>query len=137
MEENGYTNTGYTALELVGTNKPYIFRSLGLERIRGKEKKYVESTLFPIGTEVELTSGKFPFDPKTSARYDKSKTTYVIGGKTVRIMSYTWHCEESGFTRGDHCKIHVMEHVSGGSRRRRGARRSTRRSARGRRSTHR
>jgi len=113
-----------TTLILVGTNKPYTLRSLGV-RV-GNSKNFEESTLFPIGTEVELTSGKFPMTDYMNM-YRKSKKTHVIGGKTVRIEGFTTDCEEGKLNKYGGCKIHVIAERTGGTRRGRGGRRSTRR----------
>jgi hypothetical protein len=112
-----------TVLKLVDTNEPYRFRSLGVMTM---DREYVESTLFPIGTEVELTSGKFPLNNYRNL-YNRSNMTHVIGGKTVRIVGFSNDCQEGELNKYGGCQIRVIEHVSGGNRRGRSGRRSTRR----------
>jgi hypothetical protein len=108
-------------LELVSLN-PYKFISTGVLSSDSDGNLY-NSKLFPIGTVVELTEGKFPLvDYKD--RYSKSNKTHVIGGKTVRIISFSDHCSEPN----KNCFIIVNEHTTGGRRSRRSRRRRSRRS---------
>jgi hypothetical protein len=107
-----------TTLELVDSNKPYKFRSLGVWTEERGQAYMRESKLFPIDSVVELTSGKFPLTDYMNL-YVHSKKTHVIGGKTVRIVGMS--VVESG------CEIDVIEDQNGGTRRCRGGRRSTRR----------
>ena len=107
-------------LELDGLN-PYIFRSKGV-LTSGLDPKLYNSKLFPVGTVVELTEGKFPL-VDVDDLYNYSKQTHVIGGKTVRIISFDNDCHEPNIN----CKITVIEHKIGGRRSRRSRRRRSRR----------
>jgi hypothetical protein len=107
-----------TVLRLISRETPYIFESLGLAN-NSKESK-----LFPIGSQVELTSGKFPL---TNYENLKSPKPYIIGGKKVRISGFLDTCvDDEKF--GNNCNIKVVSwDLEGGTRRRRRNRRSRRR----------
>ena len=126
------TTSEYTSLELIKTDPP-VFKSLGRQRISyfipksSNKQQYVQSDLFPIGTEVELTSGKFPIH-EYKGLLDKKE--YVIGGKNVRIIAVSSKGAEDGCSTPHECTIEVKEHQSNGGSRRRARRSSRRRSTR-------
>tara|TARA_B110000858_G_scaffold133169_1_gene151437 strand:- start:194 stop:475 length:282 start_codon:yes stop_codon:yes gene_type:complete len=67
------------------------FESLGIRNIQTGE--YSESTLFPKGTSVELTKGKFPLT-NFKDLFKHSKKLHIIGGKQVKLDSFTISCTE-------------------------------------------
>jgi hypothetical protein len=108
-----------TTLKLEGSNKPYKFTCLGVED--ESTNTFNESDLFPNGTKgLELTSGKFPMTDHMN-RYNKSKKTHVIGGKTVRIVGFSYDCQEGELNKYGGCEISVVkdEEQNGGKRSRR------------------
>jgi len=82
-----------TVLTLQSKQEPYTFKSLG------QPDKFEESTLFPIGSIVELTYGLFPFHSCfTSVSKSVGIGPHIIGGKSVRIIEYTHQCQERWFS---------------------------------------
>jgi hypothetical protein len=105
-----------TTLKLQSITPPYTFISLGY-RPNGSYI-FEESELFPIGSIVTLTSGKFPMTDYTNM-YNHSRLTHVIGGRTVRITSFSDFCKEENLNENTPCEIDVVEDQDGGKRRRR------------------
>jgi len=99
--------------------KNYEFKSLGIRsRIPGE---YAESTLFPKGTEVTLSSGKFPLTDLT----DTNKR-YIIGNKDVILDGFTHGCTGSPVV--NECTITVVKDTpTAGGRRRRKTKKAHRR----------
>jgi len=75
-----------TTLKFISNNN---FESLGCRNHTKNE--YDESTIFPKGTIVELTDGKFPL---TNFRdlFKYSKTYHIIGGKKVKLDGFCISC---------------------------------------------
>jgi hypothetical protein len=112
-----------TTLELVNTEQPYTFKSLGI--YNEKEETYDASTLFPIGTVVELTEGTFPIASFKDA-YEHSKQTHTLGGKQVRLIGNDIACHADELNKYGNCKIKVEAHSTAGGRRNRRNRRTNR-----------
>lgn len=100
-----------TTLKLLNTEKPYEFESMGV--LIG-QNIYKQSSLFPIGTVVKLTSGKFPLDNHKNIR--KSKMTHRIGNKKVRLTGFTSDCEVGYLNKYSPCTIDVVGVKKGGTR---------------------
>lgn len=120
-----YEYANETTLVLCGKhNGRYVFHSKGRQN-QMLGSIYGESSLFPIGSKVELTSGAFPI---TIKHIDHG--VYEMGGKKIKIVSATSECGKESLK----CILRVMPWGAWGGRRgnkRRGTkRRRTKRSTR-------
>ncbi len=77
-----------TTLKLISNNN---FESLGVRNIKTDE--YDESTLFPKGTTVKLTDGKFPLT-NFKDLFEHSNTFHTIGDKQVKLDGFCISCTE-------------------------------------------
>jgi hypothetical protein len=113
MAEEELTGLQLKSVGMDKNNKrSYRFKSLGI--IDPDTEIYSESTLFPIGTEVTIQSGKFPLTDHT----DMGKI-YTIGNKEVILDGFTHDCTGSPVVNG--CEIVVKPPpgpIAGGRRRR-------------------
>jgi len=91
-----------TELVLTTSESPYLFKSLGVRDTTTSE--YVESTLFPIGQVVEITTGAFPINDYD----DIYQKTYVIGGLSVRVVGYTSDCSSAQLNKNAPALIQVV-----------------------------
>jgi len=112
-----------TTLELVNTEQPYTFKSLGI--YNEDKETYDESTLFTKDTMVELTEGTFPIVSFSDA-YEHSKQTHTLGGKQVRLIGNDIACHADKLNQYGKCKIRVEAHSTAGGRRNRRNRRTNR-----------
>jgi len=112
-----------TILELVNTEQPYTFKSLGIYN----KGKYDVSTLFPIDTIVKLTEGTFPIASfKDAYEHSKQTHTLTLGGKQVRLIGNNNACYADTLNKYDKCMIEVEVHSTAGGRRNRRNRRTNR-----------
>ena len=79
-----------TTLELQNDFPPYKFTSLGV--YSDKIRKYVESDIFPKGTECILTDGKFPLTDYTDM-FKHSQKTHTLNDIVVKITAFTNNCQ--------------------------------------------
>jgi len=93
-------------LKLENVNEPYQFRSLGL--YNRETRTFRESTLFPIGSLVNLENGKFPLDDYRDL-FQNSRRTHTIGGIVVEIIEFVVHCQRQYLE--SICEISVRRHV--------------------------
>ena len=122
-----------TELTLISTmdknnKKNYRFKSNGVRNRPSRptpsrpyfESTYSQSTLFPIDTEVTLSSGKFPLTD-----YTDMQKTYTIGNKQVILAGFSPSC--IGIPVVNECNIHVTPPPTTGGRRRRKTKKAHRR----------
>jgi len=101
--ENGWKDV------VTGTIEKYKFKSLGcFDNEDSRKYKYIESTLFPKNSIVELTEGKFPIDSYLDL-YADSKNYHTIGGKQVKLVAYCSSCCKDSFYQYDTPTIIVIE----------------------------
>jgi hypothetical protein len=111
-------------IEITGDNPPkYKFESLG--GISLLDDGIIESKSFPIGTQVYLTSGKFPIDNYLD-QYKYTGRTHTLGNKVVELHGNTVRCKVGQLEVG--CKIKVKFRAPIGGKRRSTRRRNRRRS---------
>jgi hypothetical protein len=91
-----------TELVLTNSESPYLFKSLGVKDSTTYE--YVESTLFPIGQIVEITTGAFPINDYN----DIYQKTYIISGISVRVVGYTSDCSSDQLNKNAMALIQVV-----------------------------
>ena len=86
-------------MRLNSKTEPYTFTSLGTQDRYG-DPMYTESSLFPIGSIVELTDGLFPFRPSVNGDVARAVGfgPHIIGGKSVRIIAFTYGCGDREFS---------------------------------------
>jgi len=80
-----------TTLKLKSNNN---FESLGVRNI--ETGTYDESTLFPKGTSVKLTEGRFPLT-NFKDLFKHSNTFHTIGSKQVKLTSFCISCTNEHF----------------------------------------
>jgi hypothetical protein len=93
-----------TTLELQNASPPYKFTSLGVYSER--TRKYVESDIFPKGTECILTRGKFPFTDYTDM-FEHSQKTHTLNDTVVKITAFTNNCQTGQINKYSKGKITV------------------------------
>ena len=90
-------------IEITGDTPPkYKFESLGV--FSDQDRTTTESQSFPIGTQVYLTSGKFPIDNYEDL-YEHTRRTHTLGNKEVQLHTVTTRCKVGELKVG--CKISV------------------------------
>lgn len=93
-----------TTLELQDAFPPYKFISLGV--YSDKTRKYLDSDIFPKGTECILTRGKFPLTDYTDM-FEHSQKTHTLNDIVVKITAFTNNCQTGQINKYAKGKITV------------------------------
>jgi hypothetical protein len=108
-----------TTLELITDSSPYKFKSLGVRNSDTDDTgKYGDSDDFKIGTEYELTDGKFPLTDYTD-KFSESGLYHTLNGNIkVKIVKFNGSCEEGDINKYGSCQIIVEKVFLGGRKKR-------------------
>jgi|LakMenE18May11ns_1017448.scaffolds.fasta_scaffold9353094_2 hypothetical protein len=108
-----------TTLELITDSPPYKFKSLGVRNSDTDDTGiYGNSDDFKIGTEYELTDGKFPLTDYTDIFSESGLYHTLNGNIKVKIDAFNGSCEEGDINKYGSCQI-IVEKVNVGGRKKR------------------
>ena len=109
-----------TTLELITDSPPYKFKSLGVRNSDTDDTGiYGNSDDFKIGTEYELTDGKFPLTDYTDQFRESGLYHTLNGNIKVKIVKFNGSCEEGDINKYGSCQIIVERANQAGGRKKR------------------